>query len=31
MIKDKRFIEAGHYYNVGYYPGLRFDEDNCHG
>jgi gamma-glutamylcyclotransferase (GGCT)/AIG2-like uncharacterized protein YtfP len=31
QIKDKRFIQAGHFYNVGHYPGLRFDEDNAHG
>jgi hypothetical protein len=31
QIKDERFIHAGHYYNVGHYPGLRFEEDNCHG
>jgi len=24
-------MNAGHFYNVGHYPGLRFDEDNCHG
>lgn len=30
-IKDERFMNAGHYYNVGHFPGLRFDEDNCHG
>ncbi len=30
-IKDERFMHAGHFYNVGHYPGLRFDEDNCHG
>jgi gamma-glutamylcyclotransferase (GGCT)/AIG2-like uncharacterized protein YtfP len=31
QIKDERFMNAGHFYNVGHYPGLRFDEDNCHG
>ena len=31
QIKDKRFMHAGHYYNVGHFGGLRFDEDNCHG
>jgi hypothetical protein len=31
QIKDERFMHAGHYYNVGFYEGLRFDEDNCHG
>ena len=30
-IKDERFMHAGHFYNVGHYPGLRFEEDNCHG
>src|SRR5665648_238230 len=29
QIKDKRFLHAGHYYNVGHFDGLRFDEDNC--
>jgi MinD superfamily P-loop ATPase len=29
-IKDKRLSHASHYYNVGYYQSLRFDEDNCH-
>jgi hypothetical protein len=24
-------MNAGHYYPVGQYDGLRFDEDNCHG
>ena len=24
-------LQAGHYYPVGSYDGLRFDEDNCHG
>lgn len=23
--------DAGHYYSVGSYPNLRFNEDNCHG
>jgi len=31
QIKHKRYIQAGHFYNVGQYDGLRFDEDNCHG
>jgi hypothetical protein len=31
QIKDKRFLHCGHYYNVGHYNGLRFDEDNAHG
>jgi len=31
QIKDERFLQAGHFYNVGHYAGLRFDEDNCHG
>lgn len=31
QIKDIRYMHAGHYYSVGQYPGLRFDEDNCHG
>jgi hypothetical protein len=30
-IKDKSQLNAGHYYNVGHFDGLRFDEDNCHG
>ena len=30
QIKAERFAHAGHFYNVGHYPGLRFDEDNCH-
>jgi hypothetical protein len=30
-IKDERFMNAGHFYNVGHYPGLRFEEDNCNG
>lgn len=28
-IKDKSMLNAGHYYNVGHFDGLRFDEDNC--
>jgi hypothetical protein len=24
-------MHCGHYYNVGQYSGLRFDEDNAHG
>jgi hypothetical protein len=31
QIKDEQYMHAGHYYSVGQYPGLRFDEDNCHG
>ena len=31
QIKDEKYLHAGHFYSVGYYPGLRFDEDNCHG
>ncbi len=27
---NKKF-DAGHYYSVGAYPNLRFNEDNCHG
>jgi hypothetical protein len=30
-IKDEHLMNAGHFYNVGHYPGLRFEEDNCHG
>lgn len=30
-IKPERFMHAGHFYNVGHYDGLRFNEDNCHG
>jgi hypothetical protein len=30
-IKSVKDMNAGHYYNVGHYPGLRFEEDNCHG
>lgn len=29
-IKPKRLGDAGHYFNVGHYDGLRFDPDNCH-
>ena len=31
QIKEVRHMDAGHYYNVGHYDGLRFDEDNVHG
>ncbi len=31
QIKSIRFMDAGHYYNMGYFGGLRFDEDNVHG
>lgn len=24
-------MHCGHYYNVGHFDGLRFDEDNAHG
>jgi len=27
---DRKF-DAGHYYSVGHYPALRFDENNVHG
>ena len=30
-IKHERFMHAGHFYAVGSYEGLRFDEDNVHG
>jgi len=30
QIKDKRFLHCGHYYSVGQFDGLRFDEDNAH-
>ena len=30
QIKPVSLANAGHYYNVGHYDGLRFDEDNCH-
>jgi len=30
QMKDKHLLHAGHYYNVGHFDGLRFDEDNCH-
>ena len=30
-IKHEKYMHAGHYYNVGHFDGLRFDEDNCHG
>ena len=26
----KEDYDAGHYFHVGHYDGLRFDEDNCH-
>ena len=29
MLKGK--FDAGHFYSVGNYPGLRFNEDNVHG
>lgn len=31
QIKDERYLHCGHYYNVGHFDGLRFDEDNAHG
>lgn len=31
QIKSERFMHSGHYYNVGHYAGLRFNEDNAHG
>lgn len=31
QIKSARFMHCGHFYNVGQYSGLRFDEDNAHG
>ena len=31
QIKAISDMDAGHYYNVGHFGGLRFDEDNCHG
>ncbi len=31
QVKAVKFMDAGHFYNVGYYDGLRYDEDNCHG
>jgi hypothetical protein len=27
----KSDLQAGHFYSVGGYPGMRFDEDNVHG
>jgi len=31
QIKSERFMHSGHFYNVGQYTGLRFNEDNAHG
>ena len=31
QVKEVRFMDAGHYYNVGHYDGLRYDEDNTWG
>ena len=31
QIKDEKYLHCGHYYNVGHFNGLRFDEDNAHG
>lgn len=31
QIKPKDQLNAGHYYSVGQYDGLRYDDDNCHG
>jgi hypothetical protein len=28
---EHKTLEAGHYFSVGTYDGLRFDEDNIHG
>jgi len=30
QIKRNDQMNAGHYYSVGSYAGLRFNEDNCH-
>lgn len=30
QIKDISYAHASHFYNVGHFPGLRFEEDNCH-
>lgn len=30
QIKSVRFAHASHYYNVGHFDGLRYEEDNCH-
>ena len=29
--KFKPYLQAGHFYSVKMYDGLRFNEDNCHG
>ena len=31
QIKEVKYMDAGHYYNVGHHDGLRYDEDNVHG
>lgn len=31
QIKPIRFLDCGHFYNVGFYDGLRYNEDNAHG
>lgn len=30
-IKPVKYMHAGHFYNVGHYDSLRYEEDNCHG
>jgi hypothetical protein len=29
--KPEKYLQAGHFYSVRMYDGLRFNEDNCHG
>jgi len=29
-VKPMSLANAGHFYSVGHYDGLRYDEDNCH-
>jgi hypothetical protein len=29
--RPKDYLQAGHFYSVRMYDGLRFNEDNCHG
>lgn len=31
QIKPVRWMHCGHYYNVGHYDALRYDDDNAHG
>ena len=31
QVKEVKYMDAGHYYNVGHYDGLRYDEINAHG